>query len=115
MNYLNKRGKEIYKEIEKHCKAQGFEDKIFSHKLGMVASALSVFEENAAFISKEGSTQKTPSGYTQVRGEFTAMNQAFNIVQKMGGDFGLDPISLAKMLKDKPATNDYNALAEFVG
>jgi len=114
MNYLNKRGKEIYKEIEEHCKSKGFEEKIFSHKLGMVAQALAIFEENAKKVSKEGSTQSTPTGYTQVRGEFTAMNQAFNIVQKMGGDFGLDPISLAKMIKDKPSNNEYDALKGFL-
>jgi P27 family predicted phage terminase small subunit len=107
-DYLTKRGKKIYKEIEKHVKDRGLSEAIDSFELSMLANAFDMHHEAAKELNEKGYTQKAPnSNYTQVKGEFTVMQRSWDYINKNGGKFGLNPEAREKIKaftkkEDKP-------------
>lgn len=51
---------------------------------------------------KNGYTQFTQSGYSQIRAEYSIMTKAQEMIMKLGAQFGVTPADRVKILGNKP-------------
>lgn len=75
-----------------------------------------LYEDNRAICEQPigdggGYTQKTQSGYSQVRAEYTIMVKSQEMIMKLGACFGITPADRAKILGSKTAPKKKKKLA----
>jgi P27 family predicted phage terminase small subunit len=95
--YLSKRGKEIFKRIEKAIKEQELSKDIDSLDLSALANAYDLHSTASERMNKDGYSQQTKSGYHQVKADFTVWKQTADYIKNNSGKFGLNPESREKI------------------
>lgn len=95
--YLSPRAKEIFFDILENLPNQDVLISTDSYELSVLASNFASYEENMTLLNKEGGTQITQSGYSQVRAEWTIANKAADYIAKHSDKFALSPAVRNKM------------------
>lgn len=102
MDYLSENGKEIYAELQKHCKKLKMMD-IDHLELSMLANSFSMYADAAKLCRDEGVsfTIITEKGgeYQQIRPEYSVMKNEYANILKHGGKFGLNPADRDRIFK----------------
>lgn len=111
-DYLSDGGKVIFQIIHGHCDRLGVSNDIDTFELSMLANSFDMYAESARICNSKGVSQKTKTGYSQVRAEYTVMKNEYQNILKHSPKFGLNPQDRQKLLKDikqpekKPDFND---------
>ena len=101
--------KKYYNRYKKHLSHYGNNGELFDiDELSILKLSEweKLYEDNRAICEKPfeeggGYTQKTQSGYSQVRAEYTIMVKAQEMIMKLGACFGITPADRAKILGGK--------------
>jgi phage terminase small subunit len=89
--YLSKRGKAIFLELYEYIPNKDVLIPTDSFGLSAFASRFESIELMTAIINKEGSTQVTQSGYSQVRAEWTILKNDLEYIAKYSDKWGCNP------------------------
>jgi len=84
--YLNNRGKSIFKEIVKHCPGTM---PIDSFIISQTAHCLDMMHQAITEMDKKGYVQPTKNGYDVINGHFTAWKESSNRFDKYCRELGL--------------------------
>lgn len=95
--YLSDRAKEIFEDILSNIPNKNILISTDSYELSVLASNFASYEENMIILNTDGGTQKTQSGYSQVRAEWTIANKNADYIAKHSDKFGLSPGIRSKM------------------
>lgn len=96
-SYLSDRAKEIFMDILKHIPNTGVLIVTDSYELSVLATNFAEYEKNMITLNRDGGTQVTQSGYSQVRAEWTITNKCADYIAKHSDKFGLSPTVRSKM------------------
>ena len=95
--YLTKEGQKIFNEIAKHLESAGVLE-IDSFKLSALANAFDLHAKCCMDLNKNGYSQETSTGYSQVRAEVTLWQKSMDAILKLSPVFGIDPASREKIM-----------------
>ena len=95
--YLTKEGKVIFKQLAEHIETAGINE-IDSFKLSALANAFDLHAKCCIDLNKNGYSQETSTGYSQVRAEVTLWQKSMDAILKLSPVFGIDPASREKIM-----------------
>lgn len=115
MDFLTDTGREIFKEIERHCKDKLKMYSADSLEMAMLANSFDLYARNAEICNKTGVSMTiiTEKGgeYSQIRPEYTVMKNEYGNILKHAGKFGLNPGDRDKIfrkLKEEKGKKGFN-------
>lgn len=116
-NYLSPKGVKIFNAIAKYLSDNNYSEGVSSFELSMLANSFDMYADAAEDCKKYGTTQKTSTGYSQIRAPYTVMKTEYQNVLKHSGKFGLNPSDAEKMLRKLPEkkTEEIDELAQLIG
>lgn len=116
-SYLTERGRQIYDEIESHCRENLGLKTIDYLELAMLANSFALYEECSKICNEDGvkmSFINDKGGvYEQIRPEYTVMKTEYSNVLKHGSKFGLNPSDFNKLKGLKPEKEEPKGAARF--
>lgn len=93
-DYLSEKGKNIFKEIEKHCPNKM---PIDSFVISQAAHCLDMLHTSSLAIKDGGAYQEANSGYRQISPEFTVWKESSNRFDKYCAMLGLSEAAREKI------------------
>src|SRR6187549_2848035 len=91
---LGKKTADLFKELEKHCKASMNCEAIDYLELNMLADAFVNYYEAAEYCRKNGNVYDMPTKtgvYPMIRPEYNVKKNEYDKILKHAGKFGLNP------------------------